>query len=258
VKLSALSPKPSLFFYVCFLLLMTISTASFAEEPQTLPQFPDIALVNSVCFKDSTFNNDLAGCSFLILAEGDTLACTCKHAMWVAKSDVMNGIHFEDSLVSWIMHPKFISDQMVVTDQLLNTNRDEAIGPENVNADWLVFSIARNTTNVAALTIRNTPLTRGEPLFAIGWAFKDREGPQRVYPYEYIKTVGNKLLLENKGPFSNRAGLSGGPIVDSRQRLVGIVSDFTADPVDGKMYFSPCSTEYLKEVLDNLIIKKDH
>ncbi len=230
-------------------MFLFIAGFSFAQEKQEIPQFSATALVNSVSFQDSSFNNSLAGCGFLIQTEDDILACTCKHALWVAKTDAMNGIHFEGSLQSWIMHPKFDTEQTIITDKLLNTNRDEAIGPENVNADWLVFSISRNNSNVTPLVIRNEPLIEGEPLFAIGWAFKDREGSQRVYPYEYYKTVGNKLLLRNPRPQTNRAGLSGGAIVDSQQRLVGIVSDFTADPDSGQMFFSPCSTEYLKKVL---------
>jgi len=211
--------------------------------------FPPIALVNRVTFKDPKFNNDLAGCAFLVEHAGTLYACTCKHALWVAKSETMKGIHFEDTLQEWRMERKDDSREWVRAGRLLNADRNEPIGPENVNADWLIFEIQENHSRVQPLRLRSAPMVPGEPLFAIGWSFKDKEGPQRVYQGRYLKTQGTKVLIEALADPPNKAGMSGGAVVDREGRLVAIVSDFTRDAETGSWCDSPCSADYLAQFL---------
>ncbi len=233
----------------CLFFPVLAAKESSAAAAESVPRFPSIALINNVAFQDSSFNNELAGCGFLIQVQGDTLACTCKHALFLAKSDVMRAVHFEGSLASWAMHPKGILEKTLQTKQLLNENRDEVLDAAILQKDWLVFSITNNNTGVEPLVLRDQPLVSGEILYLIGWSYENQDGPQRVLPYEYYKTVGNKILLREISAQGNLAGMSGGAVVDKNRHLVGIVSDFTADPDDGIEYLSPCSTSYLREVL---------
>ena len=229
--------------------MILLAIPLWAADPVPSPRFPSVALVNRVTFKDPKFNNELAGCAFLVEHEGRVFACTCKHALWVAKSASMKGIHFEGSLQEWRMERKDDANEWVRTGKLLNEDRGELIGPENVNADWLVFEVSENHTKVQPLKIRVSPLIRGESLFSIGWSFKDTTGPQRIYSGLFYKVLGAKLLMEELDGPLNKAGMSGGAVVDKDGLLVGIVSDYTKDQETGRYFSSPCSSDYLKAVL---------
>lgn len=214
--------------------------------------FPPIALVNRVSFTDPAFDNDLAGCAFLARHGGKLFACTCKHALWVAKSSAMKGVHFEGTLKAWRMDRKDDPKQWVKLGRLLNEDRNEAIGPPNVNADWLVFEVLENHSDVKPLELRERPLVQGEILTTLGWTFQDKEGPQRAYRARFHRRLGTKLLMEDLDPPSNKAGTSGAPVVDAEGCLVGITSDFTKDPETGQFYASPCSVDVLRQALAKL------
>ena len=211
--------------------------------------FPLIAMTNHVEYFDSTANNPLAGCSFLLETQKGNFAVTCKHSLWVAKSEVMKGVHFEGTLKEWRMRRKDDTTKYVITDKLLNEDRNELIGENNVNSDYLLFSIKENNSDVKPLKLRETKLTMGEPVYIVGWSFADKAGPQRVYNAKYFKSIENRILIEHEDN-RNIAGTSGAPVVDADGNLVGIVSNYTFDKETQKWYGSPCSTEYLRKILE--------
>ena len=217
-----------------------------AEEKKT---FPAVTMINHVEFFDSTANNPIAGCSFLLETNKGLFAVTCKHALWVAKSKEMKGVHFEGTLKEWRMQRKDDSTQYIITDKLLNEDRNELIGEENVNSDYLVFLIKENNSNVKPLKLRETELMQGEQLYLLGWSFADKTGPQRIYKAKFYKRIANHILIEHEDS-SNLAGMSGGPVVDEAGNLVGIVSNYYFDEETKTWYGSPCSTEYLVKILE--------
>lgn len=229
-----------------FLIFFTFSILDiFSQEAE----FPGIALTNHVTFKDTSFNNPLAGCGFLVNYKNKTYAVTCKHALWVAKSDKMKGVHFENTLDEWRMQVKNDSLDFIITDKLLNEDRNELIGEQNVHSDYLVFSIKENNSSVKPLKIRDTEPEPGEKLYSIGWSFKDKDGPQRIYEYKFHKKLNNKLLIESIGEHPG-PGISGSAVVDKNGELVGIISDYSQDTNTEKWYLSPCSTDYLLNILN--------
>ena len=239
------------FFITTILLILTLEIFS---QNQSIPDFPLTTMINYVEFQNPKFNNPIAGCAFLIETEKGILAVTCKHSLWVAKSDVMKNICFENTLKQWRMHRKDDTTKYIITENLLNENKDELIGEENVYADYLVFSIKENKSDVKPLKIRKSNILPGEKLYIIGWSFQDKEGKQRIYEVKYVKSKDNKLLVEM--PDLNLAGTSGSPIVDKDGFLVGIVSNYTFDEEDKKWFGSPCNTDYLIKVLKNNNITK--
>ena len=241
----------SIFPFLRVVLFGLLAPLLVAGDPVPSKTFPPIALVNRVTFKDPKFNNDLAGCAFLVEHQGKVYACTCKHALWVTKSEAMKGVHFEGTLLEWRMERKDDSRAWVRTGKLLNENREEPIGPNVVQADWLIFDIEENHSQVKPLTLRTSAPVPGEALYFIGWSFKDKTGPQRVYRGRLFKTSGSKLLMEDLDEPPNKAGMSGGAVVDKDGLLVGIVSDYTKDEETGRWFASPCSADYLARFFGN-------
>lgn len=247
----------SLYAFIVIVLLSSqvAGQVKNSESVNTSDEFPSIALINNVQFTDTSFNNPLAGCGFLIEENESIFAVTCKHALWVAKSDTMKHIHFAGTLKEWRMERKDDAAKFLITDKLVNENRTELIGEENVNADYLVFTIAGNHTDVQPLQIRETELAEGEAVYMVGWSFKDKTGPQRLYKANYFKSQDGHILLKDVEGNPNKAGLSGGAVIDTKGELVGIVSNFTQDSETGEWYPSPCRTDYLKKVLKEFMKK---
>jgi hypothetical protein len=129
----------------------------------------------------------------------------------------------------------------------LNENKAEILADKSTYTDdWLLFSLKANYSKVKALEVRATPLVPGEKLYVIGWTRKMESGKQRVYEFEYLKTIDHRILLKEILVPEQFGGLSGAPLVDEQGAVVGIVSNGTIDPASNKKYFSPC-------VLDGLI-----
>lgn len=218
---------------------------SYARQALAIPP---VTMINKVSYRDQRFDNYIAGCAFLVDTGKRIVAVTCKHALWVAKTDKMKFVSFGDELKEWRMQRKDDTLRYVVTDKLLNEDKNELIGEGNVNTDFLVFSIKENKSDIKPLKIRKTELKQGESLYMVGWTFQDKKGSQRVYLGDYAGKQGTHLLMNVE--MMNLAGLSGAPVIDADGNLVGIVSNYYNDEIAGKWYFSPCSASELQKILD--------
>ena len=76
-------------------------------------------------------------------------------------------------------------------------------------------------------------------------------GKQRVYEFEYYKTIGHRILLKDIVVPEQFGGLSGAPVIDEQGAVVGLVSNSTEDPDTGKKFFSPCTIDGLITFLQN-------
>ncbi len=217
-----------------------------------------IGLINSVSYADSKFDNPNAGNGFLVEHKNNTYAITAKHVLIIAKTDNMKFVDFEGGLRKWIMHPKNDSTKYVVMDKLLNSNRKDSLTWSYMNSnwetynDWLVFSIKENTSNHKPLKYRSEPLQKGEPLFVIGWSYKDTIGAQPVYEYIFDETEGDyHNLIQTKGPKS-MGGLSGSPVVDSKGRVVGLVSSGWEDEETKEVFLQATSAKNIFQFISEL------
>ncbi len=232
-----------------FTLSIALLFSFFCQAQIETPNFPSIALTNNVKFHNSEFDNPLAGCAFLMKYKQETFAITCKHALWVAKTDKMNTICFNNELKEWRMQAKDDSTNFIIAGELINKDCNETIGEQNVNSDYLIFKIKENHSTVTPLTISNKQPEQNDTLYSIGWTFDDKTGPQRIYTYKYYKHQDKKHLMEFLGKQSS-SGISGGAVVNKNKQLVGIVSDFTRENGTGNWYYSPCDTKYLFKELE--------
>jgi len=236
-----------------FLFFLLLSTSGCAQDKTSKEKFADIALTNKIDFVDSKFDQPRFSCGFLIKFNADTFAVTAKHLLKIIKTDEMKTLTFENHIKDWILYPLDKKTQVVVTDKLLNENKSELLNDKSTyNEDWLLFSIKTNHSMVKPLELRTTPLAPGEKVYVVGWTRKMEEGNQRVYEFEYYKSIGNRLLLKDIIVPEQFGGLSGAPVIDKQGLVVGIVSGGTVDPNTNKKYFSPCSidglTKFVKEL----------
>ncbi|SOD11453.1 Trypsin [Pedobacter xixiisoli] len=240
--------KHSIFFYITVL----FSTHAFAQDQVSTETFPAISLVNRIDFIDPKYDQPRFSCGFLINYSGEEFAVTAKHLLKIIKTDKMKKLVFENYIKDWILYPLNKKEQLVTTSKLLNENQLESLNDaSSYKEDWLLFSIKTNNSSVKPLEIRTTQLIGGEKLYVVGWTRKMDEGSQRVYEFEYVKSIGNRILLRNLVVPEQFGGLSGAPVIDKQGFVVGIVSGGTTDPETKEKYFSPCSIDGLAAFLKN-------
>ena len=242
--------------YVCLLVLL--SASGCAQEKVSKENFPAIALTNKIDFVDPKFDQPRFSCGFLIKYKADTFAVTAKHLLKIIKTDEMKTLTFNNFIKNWSLYPLDNKDQLVTTDQLLNENKSESLdNASTYHQDWLLFSIKTNHANVKPLEVRTTPLVPGEKLYALGWTRKMEQGSQRVYEFEYYKSIGDRILLKDLIVPEQFGGLSGAPVVDQQGLVVGIVSGGTLDPTTNKKYFSPCTMDGVIKFLDKMFTRTE-
>lgn len=244
--------KTSIKFTSLFALLI-LMTACMGQEKVSTKTFDAITLVNKIDFFDSKLDQSKFSCGFLLQYNNETYAVTAKHLLKIIKPESMKTLTFENNIKSWSLYPLENKSEIVTCDKLLNENKSENLEAKSTyDNDWLVFSIKENGSKVKPLQARTSPLIAGEKLYVVGWTRKMETGKQRVYEFEYYKTIGNRILLKDVIVPEQFGGLSGGPVVDEQGLLVGIVSGGTTDPATDKKYFSPCSITNLVSFLDKI------
>lgn len=237
-------------FFSLFTILVMSSCSG--QEKTSTKVFDDIALVNNIEFYNSKLDQPRFSCGFLLQFNQDTLAVTAKHLLKVIKPEEMKTLSFDNVIKSWSLYPLNKKAEVVVTDSLLNANKGEQLGDKSTfTNDWLIFSLKANYSKVKVLTARATPLIAGEKLYVVGWTRKMESGEQRVYEFEYLKTVDHRILLKEILVPEQFGGLSGAPLVDEQGAVVGIVSNGTVDPETNKKYFSPCVLDELISFIEN-------
>lgn len=234
-------------------ILLIFTSNCFSQENTSKKKFENIALVNKITFFEAKFDQPKFSCGFLLKLNGDTFAVTAKHLLKIIKTADMKMLNFDNQIKSWSLFPLDKPTETVTCNKLLNENKSESLTAKSTyDNDWLVFSISQNSTQIKPLEIRTSPLVQGEKIYAIGWTRTMENGPQRVYEFEYHKTIGNRILLKELIVPEKFGGLSGAPVVDENGLIVGIVSGATADPETDQKYFSPCSITGLVSFLEKI------
>jgi hypothetical protein len=238
--------------HIRLFILLLLCTTGYAQEQTSKKDFLTIAVTNKIDFIDSKFDQARFGCGFLLKYRADTFAVTAKHLLMFIKSDEMKKFTLENYVKSWSMFPLDQKEEVVITDKLLNENKSESLQDRSIYLqDWLLFSIKKNASKIKSLEPRLKPLNAGEKLYVLGWTRKMESGSQRVYEFEYYKTIDNRILLKDLVVPPQLGGLSGGPLVDEQGLVVGIVSGGTLDPDTNKKYFSCCPLDDLIRFIDN-------
>lgn len=192
----------------------------FEESPELWPR---ITLVNQITYTDK--HHPIAGSSFLVAVDGDTLAVTAKHILIFFKSETMKGVDFDGTLKKWIAFPKDRPDEIVEFDRLINRDVKESIQKVPSARDWLLFTVRERSPNIQVLEFRDTPLIPGETIYIIGWRYTEKDCPQIIHQGTYLESGEGTVLVSAETLADNTIpGLSGSPVVDARGRVVGLMS----------------------------------
>lgn len=136
--------------------------------------------------------------------------------------------------------------------KLLNADKTEPIDDKLLYKDWLVFEVKNNHSNLAILELRDTPLEPGELLTAYGCTYENQKTcSQDEYQGKFIETEGSHIRVTKPYP-DLTYGLSGSPVLDKQNKVVGIVSTIFQSKSGKGLDFAPASSGYLKEVLNKL------
>jgi hypothetical protein len=208
--------------------------------------------INQVTFNDSQYNNAFAGNAFLISFKGKLFAVTVKHALFVAKTPKLTSVYLQDELKEWRIHPNKNSNSYVTVGKLLNADKTELIDEKILFKDWLVFEVKNNSSNLAVLELRDTPLESGELLTAYGCTYDKQETcSQDEYQGKFIEAEGSNLRVTM--PYSDSIiGLSGSPVLDKHSKVVGIVSQVLKSTSGEGFDLIPASLSYLRDILNRL------
>jgi hypothetical protein len=194
---------------------------TWAQGPQS--EWPQITMINEITYTDQ--HHPIAGCGFLMVANGDTLAATAKHVLTFFKSGSMSRVSFGGTLESWRMFPKNNPDDFVVLDRLINEDPEEPIDGVPSSRDWLLFRVKEKSPNIQPLELRETPMEPGERVYIVGWRYTDRDCPQVIYEGAFAGAENGTILVSTQELADNTMpGLSGAPVIDSRGRVVGLMS----------------------------------
>ncbi|MFC3094498.1 serine protease [Alteromonas sediminis] len=210
--------------------------------------------INKLVFHDHQYNKAFVGNGFLITHNDKVYAVTVKHALLEAKTPTMASVSIEEHVKNWTIHPNKQPDNAVRLGKLLNQDDTEKLDMQVLQKDWLVFEVESNQSDLKVLSLRNSPLKKGETLTAFGCSYANAERcSQDEYTGEFLKKDGANLRITmNDLQLSELRGLSGSPVLDESGKLVGIVSNVMRSESGDGFDFAPANLDYLKQVLATL------
>ncbi|NMP33120.1 trypsin-like peptidase domain-containing protein [Thalassotalea sp. M1531] len=214
--------------------------------------------VNNISFHQTAYDKTFAGNGFLISVADKLYAVTVKHTLFEAKTPEMKHVAIEKHVKEWRIHPKQSPNEYIVLGRLLNADITEAIDMKILQKDWLVFEVIENHSPLTPLTLRESEVTKGETLTAYGCAYVNQQQCQQdTYQGQFIAYEPNNLRMKlDNLQMDKLRGLSGSPVLDTNNQVVGIVSNVLKSQTSEGFDFAPANLKYLSKVLAKISAKR--
>lgn len=205
--------------------------------------------INRVVFQGAEPQLHL-GNGFIVNYEGKNYGVTAKHVLLMTQKAGLTSSDFQSRLQSWTLHPMKAPEQSVQFNKVLNGDQKEALNEGLLLRDALVFSLKGELNGFTALPLAKAPAKAGDRVHAIGCSYaRAKECTQDQYSGIVVGQRGPNLMIDiGTQSLDQMFGLSGAPVLNERNEVVGIVSNVLPD-ADGKPRFAPVDIAYLKEVL---------
>jgi hypothetical protein len=190
------------------------------------------------------------GNGFVIEHEGRHFGVTAKHVLLMARGTTLASTDLRHVLERWTLQHLHGDQDALELGRPLNGAADEPLDIGVLQRDALVFALAAPHPGFAVLRLAVAPARPGDRVRAVGCSYA-RAATCRED--EYAGTVlgqsGANLLVDlGEQPLDQLFGLSGAPVLNARDEVVGIVSNVMPD-AQGTPRFAPVNTDYLREVL---------
>lgn len=247
--------KNSLIYLITLIILTCLSSCKNKEVKilkeswieKTVLEWPELVMTNAVEFADTTYKN--VGNAFLIDTGSDTLAVTCKHIFMLFRTETNNKIDLYDNFRNWKIYPKGKAEKSLQLANLINKNENEETNEFNTlkSRDWLIFKL-NEKAGFTPLKIRTCPVSEGEIVYTVGWAYKQHTELPSLVKMQVYKNLGPYFYVNTLTQNVDPAGRSGSPVIDKNGYLVGIVSG-----AEGKLGVMG-GVSYLIQQLDNFNI----
>jgi hypothetical protein len=210
--------------------------------------------INSIEFIDESRNKDFVGNGFLIEYKNKQYAVTVKHTLFLIQNESLKTVNLQGHTKQWKIHPMKTPDEYVLLGKLINQDDKEMIDGEILNKDWMVFEIVKNSSPLAVLKLRESPLKTGEKVSAFGCSYINKATcSQDQYSGTFIAYEKNNLRVKMPNlEMKQLSGLSGSPVVDENNKVVGIVSNVLESKEGNGLDFAPASLDYLLSVLSKI------
>lgn len=233
------------------LLLASLISLAFSSQSIHAQQFSGI---NNISFHDGAYDKAFAGNGFLLEYKNNLYAITVKHTFLEAKTPEMKSVTIDGFVKEWRIHPNKQPNDYIKLGRLLNANINEAIDMNILQKDWLIFEVEENHSSLSVLKLRETQLITGDKLTAYGCSYANQAHClQDVYVGTFISSEPNNLRISIPNLALNKLrGLSGSPVLDKNNQLVGIVSNVLKSQTGEGFDFAPANLNYLKQVLESL------
>lgn len=245
-------------FYMLFVSILFLSNCAKPIHNEWIQKekstWPTISLINEVWYENNQQyihpSFEYAGSGFLIDTGKEIVAATAKHVLWIAKPKEMTGVNPNPHLDRWVMHPKGNTQDSVLINQLINTDKTETLeGSESSiqERDWILFSTKYVSKNIQPLRPSYRKLQVGETIHFLGCPYQSEDCI--IEKATVLSAKGTRIVFSKEDQTSNIGGASGSPIIDSLGYLVGILSGTSVSPIDGSNALLGISTHYLEKVL---------
>jgi len=191
------------------------------------------------------------GSGFVLEHQGRFYGVTAKHVLLMKKSGPPASTDIQSQLKHWkLRDPRAeIGSKPLVFGRLLNGDAKEAVTPQVLATDYLVFELP-DAGNYQAIRLATHDPKPGDILHSIGCTYKtEKTCSQDIYTGAFLgKKEVNLLIDAGDVDLRSMFGLSGAPVLNQNNELVGVVSQFMPDAA-GKERNAPIDTGYLRELL---------
>ena len=217
---------------------------------------PIYSAANNITFSSNGENKSFVGNGFLIEHKGKIYAVTAKHVLFETQTSGIKSVDIENYIKSWRLKPFNSDSGEVVLGKLINSNSSEKLDIAVLQDDWLLFEVKENNSHLLILKLATEELIADQSVSAYGCSYSNQKDCiQNKYSGKYVKSLENNLLIELEMPedkLNTIRGLSGAPVLNSKNEVVGIVSNIIPDKENGKVYFAPFAIEAVLNYLNKL------
>jgi len=220
-----------------FILITTIlSSTCHANQPI-------YSAANNITFTNTKENKSFVGNGFLIDHRNKTYAVTAKHVLFEAQKSGIKSVDIETFIMSWRLKPFNSKSGEILLGKLINADSSEKLDMAVLQNDWLLFEVKENNSALRPLKLASEELKIDQKIIAYGCTYiNQNDCKQNNYSGKYVKSQNNNLLIDlemSSEELNTLRGLSGAPVVNSKNEVVGIVSNIIPDQESGTVYFAP-------------------